>query len=84
MKVSQLKNAAEQFMILHGDGEVQLCWEEGCFMEGYSSDHLEPVNDARIVPDWPLPGCSLLFPHEEIEQKLVLFYGEPSPLKTSK
>jgi len=84
MKVSQLKNAAEQFMILHGDGEVQLCWEEGCFLEGYSSDHLEPINDARIVPDWPLPGCSLLFPHEEIEQKFVLFYGEPSPLKPSK
>lgn len=84
MKVSQLKNAAEQFMILHGDGEVELCWEEGCFLEGYSNDHLEPVNDARIVPDWPLPGCSLLFPNEEIEQKFILFYGEISPMKTHK
>lgn len=84
MKVSQLKTAAEQFMILHGDGEIQLCWEEGCFIEGYHSEHLEPVNDARIVPDWPLPGCSLIYQNEEIEQKFILFYGRERPLQNDK
>lgn len=76
MKVSQLKNAAEQFMILHGDAEVLLIWEKGCFEEGYNPDYEQPVNDVRVVPDWPLPGCSLAHPHEEISQKFVLFYGD--------
>ena len=76
MKVSQLKNATEQFLISHGDAEVMLCWEEGVFLEGYDPEHEEPVNDARVVPDWPLPGCSLIYPHEEMAQKFVLFYGD--------
>ena len=78
MKVSQLKTAAEQFLISHGDGEVKIVWEVGCFEEGYNAEYEEEVHDARVVPDWPLPGCSLVFPGEEIEQKFVLFYGEPS------
>lgn len=78
MKISQLKNAAEQFLISHGDGEVLLAWEVGCFEEGYSPDYLEEAHDARAVPDWPLPGQSLVHANEEIEQKFVLFYGEAS------
>jgi hypothetical protein len=81
MKVSQLKNAAEQFLISHGDGEVKLVWELGCFEEGYNPDYEEPINDVRVVPDWPLPGCSLVFPNEEIEQKFVLFYGDDAKEK---
>ena len=39
MKVSELKNAAEQFLISHGDGEVKIIWEIGCFEEGYDPEY---------------------------------------------
>lgn len=76
MKVSQLKEACEVFISAHGDGDVLLCWEEDVLAEGFQRKLSEIPTDARIVPDWPLPGKSILFPHEDPDHNLVLLYGK--------
>ena len=76
MKVSQLKQACERYLAVHGDSEVKLCWEEGALTEGYQPRLLEQTNDARAVSTWPLPGTSLMIDCEDHEYQLVIFYSQ--------
>lgn len=76
MKVSELKLACEKFLLSHPDTEVKMIWEQGVFDEGYNPSCMEEVTDARIVPDWPLPGESLVFPNEDPGMMFVIMYGE--------
>lgn len=76
MKVSSLKNYAEQFLIDHGDGEVKILWEQGLFDEGFDAKCYEVPTDCRAVPDWPLPGTSLMMVDESPAIDFVLLYGE--------
>lgn len=76
MKVSQLKQACEAFISMHGDSEVLLYWEEGALLEEFDTNCLSELSDVRAVPDWPLPGNSLIVPFESPDYNLVLFYKE--------
>jgi hypothetical protein len=76
MKVSQLKAAAEEFIILHGDADVKILWEEGVITEGFNAGSMEDPTDVRIINDWPLPGDSLIVRNEESNIHFVIMYGE--------
>lgn len=76
MKVSELKLAAETFLLENGDADVMLLYEDGCYEDGFKSSHLEVPTDIRKVNDWPLPGNSLLFPNEgaDMDTHFVITY----------
>lgn len=78
MKVSELKLAAEEFLLENGDQEVRLLWEEGVMLEGFDGNNYEHPTDVRSIPDWPLPGKSVLFKSEtlDIANHFVIMYGE--------
>lgn len=84
MKVSELKLACELFLLHHPDTEVKMIWEQGVFDEGYDPECLEEVTDARAVPDWPLPGQSLVFSNEEASMMFVMLYGNEEPYAVRK
>lgn len=66
-----------------GSTPVALCWEQGCYDEGYDEKVLETITDIRIVNEWPLPGDSLIVPSEDKPQRLVFFYDELSKQDSS-
>lgn len=78
MKVSELKRAAEEFLLENGDQEVKLLWEAGVFTEGFDARRYDDPTDVRSVADWPLPGKSILFQNEssEMSNVFVIMYGE--------
>ena len=78
MKVSELKLAAEEFLLENGDQEVKLLWEAGVFSEGFDDRQYEEPTDVRTIADWPLPGKSLLYKNEssEMGNVFVIMYGE--------
>ena len=79
MKVSQLKLACEEFLLVHGDTEVKILWEEGVISEKYDPDCLEEPTDVRVINDWPLPGDSLITKNENPDKMFVIMYGEYKP-----
>lgn len=66
-----------------GSTPLALCWEQGCYDEGYDQKCLEAITDIRIVEEWPLPGDSLVVPTEDKPQRLVFFYDELSKQDSS-
>ena len=79
MKVSALKLACEEFLLLHGDTEVKILWEEGVISEKYDPEFLEEPTDVRVINDWPLPGDSLITKNENPDKMFVIMYGEYQP-----
>jgi len=86
MKVSELKNACEEFLLEHGDEEVKLLWEQGVIDEGFDAKYYEIPTDIRAVADWPLPGKSILVKNEGSEMgfDFVIMYGEYFGIPQSK
>lgn len=84
MKVSELKLAAEEFLLEHGDQEVKLLWEEGVINEGFDPQYYELPTDVRVVADWPLPGKSMITKNEgsEMSFDFVIMYGEKECIPT--
>jgi hypothetical protein len=80
MKVSELKLACEEFLLVHGDTEVKILWEEGVISENYDPEYLEEPTDVRVINDWPLPGDSLITKNENPDKMFVIMYGEYDPL----
>ncbi len=80
MKVSELKTACTEFLLIHEDTEVKLLWEEGVISENYDPNCLEEPTDVRIINDWPLPGESLVNKAEKPERMFVIMYGEFKPM----
>jgi hypothetical protein len=80
MKVSELKIACEEFLLVHGDTEVKILWEEGVISENYDPECLEEPTDVRVINDWPLPGDSLITKNENPNKMFVIMYGEYDPL----
>jgi hypothetical protein len=76
MKATQLKSALDEFILLHGDGEVKILWEEGVFLEGFNAEYLEDPTDIRCIADWALPGESLIVKNENPDKMFVLLYGD--------
>ena len=79
MKVSELKTACTEFLLIHEDTEVKLLWEEGVISENYDPEYLEEPTDVRVINDWPLPGDSLINKAENPEKMFVIMYGEYQP-----
>jgi hypothetical protein len=86
MKVSQLKLTCEEFLLEHGDQDVKLLWEEGVITEGFDPKYYELPTDVRAIPDWPLPGKSIITKYEGSEMSIdfVIMYGEYAALPQSK
>ncbi len=86
MKVSQLKLACEEFVLEHGDQEVKLLWEQGTIDDGFDSKYYELPTDIRAIPDWPLPGKSIITKNEGSEMSIdfVIMYGEYMSIPHSK
>ena len=80
MKVSELKLACEEFLLVHGDTEVKILWEEVVISENYDPEYLEEPTDVRVINDWPLPGDSLITKNENPDKMFVIMYGEYDPL----
>lgn len=80
MKVSELKTACEEFLLVYGDTEVKILWEEGVISEKYDPEFLEEPTDVRVINDWPLPGDSLITKNENPSKMFVIMYGEYDPL----
>lgn len=78
MKVSELKLACEEFLLEHGDQEVKVLREQGIIDEGFDRKCYELPTDVRAIPDWPLPGKSLITKNEGSEMSIdfVIMYGE--------
>jgi hypothetical protein len=57
------------------DPEVRLAFEQSCYDEGgFQWESSERITDIRLAADWPLPGTSVIVPHEEAPMKVVIFY----------
>jgi hypothetical protein len=63
---------------LGGETEVVLMDEHPLFLK--QAAPLQTPTDLRAMPDWPLPGASLLFPEEQ-PVKLLLLFTAYSPAK---
>ena len=80
MKVSELKIACMEFLLVHEDTEVKILWEEGVISQNYDPEYLEEPTDVRVINDWPLPGDSLITKNENPGKMFVIMYGEYNPL----
>ena len=80
MKVSELKIACMEFLLVHEDTEVKILWEEGVISQNYDPEYLEEPTDVRVINDWPLPGDSLITKNENPDKMFVIMYGEYNPL----
>ena len=84
MKLSELLQFLNKAQASAGpDTEVILCFEEGAMEEGYDEKCTEGISDIRLVPDWPLPGTSLVTYEGTKPQKLVIFYDNHYKLDSS-
>lgn len=81
MKASKLVQILNNAISNYGDINVVLSWEEGVITEGFDPKFLDHINDIRVMPDWPLPGTSLLDEVQKAEAPehvIVLLYGDDS------
>jgi hypothetical protein len=65
------------------DVPVVIIDEESCLEEGFNNCVYHGVSDVRIIPNWPLPGDSIM--HNEGEQKVsfAIFERHISELSSS-
>lgn len=86
MKLSELIQVlrAADLTIKDEDPEVVLCFEPSVMEDGFSWDSTEGISDVRVVPEWPLPGESMLVEEHEKPAKVVIFYDNHFNLDSSK
>lgn len=56
--------------------EVVLSFESDTLEGAFDFKTLEGITDVRVMSDWPLPGTSLVVPHETNDKLVVIYYGD--------
>lgn len=77
MKLTELYTILGQALVTcPKDPEVVLAFESDTLEGAFDLSRLESIKDIRVMDDWPLPGTSLIVPHETHDKLIVFFYGE--------
>ena len=86
MKLSELIQALRDadLAIKDEDPEVVLCFEPGALEDGFEWKSTEGISDVRVVPEWPLPGTSVLVEEHEKPSKVIIFYDNHFNLDSAK
>jgi len=86
MKLSELISALQKAYVSapNDDPEVVLCFEPGALEDGFEWKSTEGIADVRVVPEWPLPGTSVLVEEHEKPSKVIIFYDNHFNLDSSK
>ena len=86
MKLSELISALQKAYVSapNEDPEVALCFEPGALEDGFEWKSTEGISDVRVVPEWPLPGTSVLVEEHEKPSKVIIFYDNHFNLDSAK
>lgn len=86
MKLSELIQALRDadLAIKDEDPDVALCFEPGALEDGFEWKNTEGISDVRVVPEWPLPGTSVLVEEHEKPSKVIIFYDNHFALDSAK